>query len=93
MVAYSIYYWPAADAALTRLETDPLKADVWRAVDRTLIRLAEDPFSPRLGTTSFMTEPLAGINATPVRVGEWYVIWQRGEPGSIEIVDVRELPV
>jgi hypothetical protein len=40
-----------------------------------------------------MTEPLGGINATPVRVDEWYVIWQRGEPGSIEIVDVRELPV
>ena len=93
MVAYSIYYWPAAAAALTRLETDLLKADELRAVDRTLIRLAEDPFSPRLGTTSFMTEPLGGINATPVRVDEWYVIWQRGEPGSIEIVDVRELPV
>ena len=85
-------YWPAADEALNRLETDPAMAPARRAVDRTLQRLAADPFSPRLGTTAFMTLELGGISATPAGLDDWYVIWQRGKgPRMIEIIQVHPL--
>jgi hypothetical protein len=91
-MTYALVYWPAADDVLNELEKDPAMAPVLRAVERTLGRLAEDPFAPRLGTTPFMSEPLGGINATPARYDEWYVIWQRGsEPMVIDIVLVHQL--
>ncbi len=89
---YEILYWPDADEALARLESDPAKAPVLRAVDRAMVRLADDPFNPRLGTIAFMTDELGGISATPARIDEWYILWQRGEPGVIEIVAILELP-
>jgi hypothetical protein len=49
-VSYEILYWPDADEALDRLESDPAMAPELRAVERTLRRLAADPFNPRLGT-------------------------------------------
>ena len=69
-------------------------AMVQRAVARVRRNLAGDPFSPRLGTTSFMSDELGGINATPAGVDDWYVIWKRGEePGTIEIIHVHPLRV
>jgi hypothetical protein len=91
-VDYEILYWPDADEALARLESDPVKAPVLRAVDRTLVRLADDPFSPRLGTITFMTDKLGGVSATPARIDNWYILCQRGEPGVIEVVAILELP-
>jgi hypothetical protein len=89
---YELLYWPAADEALDKLENDPAIAPARRAVDRTLQRLAADPFSPRLGTTAFITEELGAISATPAGLDNWYVLWQRGEgPRTIEIVLVHEL--
>ncbi len=35
-----------------------------------------------------------GICATPIRIDDWYVFWQRSpEPGVLEIVLVHQLPV
>lgn len=91
-MAYEITYWPAADDALTELESDPTMAPVLEAVERVLERLTSDPFNPRLGTTAFVTEDLGGISATPVRYDDWYVFWQRGpERQAIEIVLVHPL--
>lgn len=93
-MACELSYWAAADEALSKLEADPDPAmvPVLRAVDRVLASLAEDPFNPRLGTIGFMTEELGGISATPTRLDDWYVLWQRGpEPGAIEIVLVHQL--
>jgi hypothetical protein len=88
---YELLYWPAADEALGKLENDPAMAPARRAVDGTLQRLAADPFDRRLGTTAFMTEELGGVSATPARLDDWYVIWQRGaEQGVIEIVLIHE---
>lgn len=50
LVSYELLYWPDADEALDRLESDPTMAPELRAVERTLRRLAADPFNPRLGT-------------------------------------------
>jgi hypothetical protein len=92
-MTYEFVYWPAADEALDRLEKDPAIVSVLRAIDRTLLKLAADPFSPRLGTTAFMTEPLGGISATPAGLDDWYILWQGGgESGTIEIVHVAQLP-
>jgi hypothetical protein len=89
-----LVYWPAADRFLDQLESDPAMAPVRRAVARIERRLAVDPFNPRLGTISFMSDELGGINATPVGMDDWYVIWQRGEDqGTIEIVEVYPLRV
>lgn len=91
---YELLYWPAADEALDKLENDPAMAPARRAVDRTLQRLAADPFSPRLGTTAFMTEGLGAISATPAGLDDWYVLWQRGaEQGVIEIVLIHEIRI
>jgi hypothetical protein len=93
-MTYELSYWPAADEALGRLESDPAMAPVVQAVNRTLRKLEADPFGPRLGTTAFMTEALGGISATPVGLDDWYILWQRGvEQGVIEIVLIHRLPV
>lgn len=89
---YELDYWPAADEALTALESDPTMAPALHAVDRTLARLAADPYSSRLGTVPFITEEYGGVNATPARLDDWYVLWQRGpEPKVIEIILVHKL--
>jgi hypothetical protein len=91
-VNFDLDYWPAADAALTALENDPAMVPVLRCVERTLVQLATDPFSPRLGTIPFTTEELGGVNATPARIDDWYVLWQRGpEPRTIEIILIHPL--
>jgi hypothetical protein len=93
-MSHEIAYWPPADDALSRLENTPALAPALRAVERTLLRLAEDPFSPRLGTTAFMTKEYGGVSATPTRVDDWYVFWQRGPEGRIiEIVLIHQLRV
>jgi hypothetical protein len=92
LVAFELAFWPEADEALSRLEADAAWADVLDAVNRTLDRLERDPFDPRLGTTVFTSDEYANIGATPVRVGDWYVFWQRGERArTIEIVLIHEL--
>jgi hypothetical protein len=91
-VEYELLYWPAADDALTELENDSARAPILRAVERALARLTADPFSPRLGTTAFVTEAFGGVSATPVGLDDWYVFWQRGaEPQTIEIIQVHKL--
>jgi hypothetical protein len=91
-VGYLISYWRAAEEAIGRLENDPAMQPVLEAVERTLARLADDPFSPRLGTTVFVTPDFGGVSATPAGSDDWYVFWQRGqEPRSIEIVLVHQL--
>lgn len=91
-MSYELLYWPDADEALDRLESDPAMAREPRAVERTLRRLAADPFNPHLGTVPFMSEPLGGINAVPARLDDWYVLWQRGEtPKTIEIVLIHKI--
>jgi hypothetical protein len=94
-VAYELTYWPRADDMLTELEHDPAMAAVLQSVERVLTHLAEDPFNPRLGTTAFVTDELGGVNATPARRDNWYVIWQRGPEGTrtIEIILVHQLHV
>jgi hypothetical protein len=62
------------------------------AVERAMQRLAADPFSPRLGTTAFVSEDFGGVSATPAGLEDWYVFWQRGtESGVIEIVLIHEI--
>lgn len=92
-MAYELTYWPRADGLLAELEQDPAMAAVLQAVERVLERLAEDPFSPRLGTTAFVTEELGSVCATPARRDDWYLIWQRGPEGTqtIEIILVHQL--
>lgn len=89
---YEILYRPAAEDALDKLEADPAMAGVLQAVERVLARLEEDPFSPRLGTTAFMTDEYRGVNATPAGPDDWYIFWQRAqEPRTIEVILVHQL--
>jgi hypothetical protein len=91
-MSFELLYWPAADEALGRLENDPAMTPVLQAVERVLQKLAADPFSPRLGTTAFVTEDFGGVNATPAGLDDWYVFWQRrAEPRVLEIVLIHEL--
>lgn len=91
-MAYELLYWPAANEAMNRLETDPALAPALKAVVRVSKQLSADPFTPRLGTVAFMTEELGGISATPAGLDDWYVLWQRGaEQGVIEIVLIHEI--
>jgi hypothetical protein len=93
-VKFNLYYWPHADEALDRLESDPVLAPALRAVDRTLVRLATDPYEPRLGTTSYRSPELGGISATPVRYDSWFILWRRGEEAhQLEIIAIAELPL
>ena len=67
-------------------------AEVRQAVERVEERLEADPFSNRLGTKAFITEQLGGVSATPARLDDWYVLWQRGaEQGVIEILLVHQI--
>jgi hypothetical protein len=91
---YEIVYWPAADDALGKLESEPTLRRALQAVERILVQLAEDPFSPRLGTTAFVTEELGGISATPARFDDWYLLWQRGqESRTVEVVLICQLRI
>ncbi|HVA60535.1 MAG TPA: hypothetical protein VNG13_08365, partial [Mycobacteriales bacterium] len=79
--------------ALARLEATPEAAPVLQAINRSLDRLTEDPFNPRLGTTAFRTDELGGVSATPARIEDWYIFWQRGaDKNTIEIVLIHQLP-
>jgi hypothetical protein len=85
-------YWPEAEAAIRQLEANAELAPVLEAVNRTLARLAADPYDRRLATTAFMTPELGGISATPVRVDDWYIFWQRGaEADVLDIVLIAQL--
>jgi hypothetical protein len=89
-----LVYWPDAYAALDELAADPGMSAVLQAVERTLDRLRSDPFDRRLGTSVFQTMGYGGICATPIRIDDWYVFWQRSpEPGVLEVVLVHRLPV
>lgn len=91
-MTYRLLYWPAAVEVLDRLERDPAMAEVRQAVERVEERLEADPFSYRLGTKAFITEQLGGVSATPARLDDWYVLWQRGaEQGVIEILLVHQI--
>jgi hypothetical protein len=93
-MAHEIFYWPLAYEARRKLESDPAMTPVFRAVERIEDRLAADPFCPRLGTTAFMTPELGGICATPARIDDWYLIWQRGPEGKVvEIVAIHQLRI
>jgi hypothetical protein len=93
-VIKNLDYWPAADEVIAYLESQPKLADILAAVNSTIARLAADPFDRRLGTIPFMTEEYGGINATPVRLDNWYIFWQRGPtPATLDIVLVEQLDV
>jgi hypothetical protein len=91
---HPLYFWPDADTAMGSLATDASAAGVYDAVARVLRKLSADPFSKRLGTALFKSPELGGICATPVRVDDWYVFWQRSpELGAVEVVLIHQLPV
>ncbi len=90
-MAHGLLWWPDADAAMDRLERDPTLSPALEAVPRTLGRLELDPFDRRLLTRQFTTPEYGHIQATPCRFGDWYVLWQPGEEGTVEIVIVAEL--
>jgi hypothetical protein len=87
-------YWPDAQAVRDELATDETLADVHEAVNRTLARLAANPYDRLLGTKAFVTPELGGINATPIRLDDWYIFWQRGpEPTVLDIVLIEQLDI
>jgi hypothetical protein len=92
MRRYELAWWPNAAAAMDALEADPRKSAEVEAIDRVLDALEEDPFNRKLGTVPFQTSELGGVCATPVRLNDWYVIWQRGSTArSLEIILVHQL--
>jgi hypothetical protein len=90
-MAYQVHFWPLADEAMKKLENDPAMAGVLAAVNRTLDRLEHDPFDRQLSTRGFATEEFGGVNATAVREGDWYVLWQRYDATTIEVILVHEI--
>jgi hypothetical protein len=93
-VAYELVWRPEADAAMDALEADPRLIAAVEAIDRTLGRLEDDPFDPRLGTVPFQTPEFGGVCATPARLDDWYVIWQRGStPTELVIILVHQLDI
>jgi hypothetical protein len=91
---HPLYFWPDAGTALDALAGDDAKTGLYDAVARVLRHLSDDPFSRRLGTAMFKSPELGGICATPVRIDDWYVFWQRSpDPGALEIVLIHHLPV
>ena len=89
-----IDYWPAAQAVIDDLEADSAKAAVLDAVNRTIDSLVADLMDRRLGTKLFMTEEFGGVSATPVRLDDWFIFWQRGpEPGVLDIVAIAQLDI
>src|SRR5579875_2277963 len=85
LMPYDLGWRPEADEAMTTLEADPSKTAVVEAIDRTLMRMEADPFDPRLGTIPFRSPELGGVYATPIRLDDWYILWQRGS-GTRELV-------
>jgi hypothetical protein len=93
-MAYEFGWRPEADQAMDALEADPGMTAVVEAIDRTLGRLEVDPFNPRLGTIQFQTPELGGVCATPVRMDDWYVLWQRGATASdLVIILIHQLDI
>lgn len=91
---HSLYFWPDADSAMDALAGDADATGLYDAVTLVLRKLSADPFSRRLDTALFQTPELGGICATPVRIDDWYVFWQRStKPGAVEIVLIHRLPV
>lgn len=89
---FEFAYSQAADAAMDMLESNSAMSAVLEAVQRTLDRLSADPYDRRLGTTAYQTQELGGVSATPIRLDDWYIFWQRGpEPKLLEIVLIHEL--
>ena len=77
-MAYELGWRPEADAAMDALEADSSTSAVVDAIERTIERLEVDPFDPRLGTVQFQSPEFGGVCATPIRMDDWYVFWQRG---------------
>jgi hypothetical protein len=76
------------------LEADPTMTTVVEAIDRTIGRLEIDPFDPRLGTIQFRTPEFGGVCATPVRLDDWYVLWQRAAiADNLVIILVHQLDI
>jgi hypothetical protein len=93
-MAYVLNYADDASAVLDALEASAELAAASSAVVRTLHRLEDDPCNRRLGTTSYITPELGGINATPARLDDWYVLWQRApEVGELDIIAIAQVPV
>ena len=91
-MTYKLNFWPAADEALGALEADPRQARALTAIERVLDRLEEGPYEPSLGTIAFSSEAYRTINATPVRLDEWYVLWKNGpKPNELDIVIIHQL--
>jgi hypothetical protein len=94
MSRYQHAWWPEAAAAMDALEADPRMSAEVEALDRVLDALEADPFNRKLGTVSFQTPEFCGVCATPVRLDDWYVIWQRGPAArSLEIILIHQLDV
>jgi hypothetical protein len=91
-VAYEFGWRPEADAAMDALEADPSMSAVVDAIEHTLDRLEVDPFNPRLGTVQFQSPEYGGVCATPIRMDDWYVFWQRG-PTANELVIILIHPL
>jgi hypothetical protein len=93
-VKYEFEWRREADEAMDALEADPATAAVVEAIERTIDRMETDPFNPRLGTVQFQTQEFGGVCATPVRLDNWYILWQRGPKANIlDIILVHELDV
>ncbi len=76
-----LLWWADADEAMNRLERDPASAQLLVAVRRVLGSLEINPFDPRIASRQFVTEEFHHVRATPVRQGDWWVLWQLG-PGE-----------
>ncbi|HEV8114929.1 MAG TPA: hypothetical protein VGP53_01730 [Acidimicrobiales bacterium] len=91
-MAYELMFWPSADEVMVMLEGETTLTPALAAVNRTLDRLAEDPYERRLRTSAFKTEEFGGVNATPVNIDSWYILWQTGDqPGALEIMLVHKM--
>lgn len=87
-----LLWWPDADEAMNRLESDRGSLDVLTALRRTLGRLEVDPFDPKLGSRQFVTQGFEQVRATPVRHGDWWVLWRTGpEVATITILLITEI--
>lgn len=87
-----LLWWTDADEALSSLERPSGSVAVLTALRRVLGRLEVDPFDPRLGSRQFVTEEFDQVRATPVRSGDWWVLWQTGpEPATITIILITEI--
>jgi hypothetical protein len=91
-MAYELVFTLEADEVLRHLEDDASATSVLAALRRALGRLETDPFDRRLGTRMFRSAGYEHIRATPVRLGNWWVLWAMGpEGGTLFIVHVGEI--